>query len=533
MGPITRDHAFASLDQLLRAGARRPAHDAPPPSGRECLLVFGVALLAYALASALRPVMLNADYLFLASVARNGTFLRPHLDAHTLGLYPAGYFRLLSLVFALAPNELLAGKLVSVLGAAASTTLTYLLAHRLFADRLLARLSAIFLLLHPSVWFWAAEPAMDWPWLACTLAALLFLLWQPARAAHWLLSGALAGLAWQFRYTTQFLWPVVIVVAFWRYRLKHPAAWLALGLWIGAFILLASPQLSLSQSLLGGPFKNAQGMNVLFYARYFGPDVSAATWLRHWPEIPPGLSTLEAIRTAPGEVAANFARNLARFAREPWVLPLPLSLLLMLGALRLARRHAAATLCLLLPAACYLAGIALVLAASRFLLPLIFLLAPVAMAALLPSRGSTPRRWHYLVPTALSLGLLLLWTPDSTPAQRARERAIPQVAQSLAAHAIASPLQVVSTDPGVYMLSGGRLEAYRSPLALDGVLPSSPEQAAAWLRERGVHYIFVESLAAPDLAPGLAPLARGPATEGLTLLQRFPPPFEAALYQVK
>ena len=502
---------WTAFDAPFSAARRTPCLASEPY--RAAWLWFGVALLAYGIELLHTFGLTQSDYLFFATTARDLSPLHPQLDPFTLGLYPAGYFQILAVLFRIIPSELFAGQLLSIVSAAACVALATTLAHRLFRDRTLASFVGLFLILHPSMRFWAVAPGMDLPWLALFLASLVPLLCGTPRLASVLISGVLGGLAYDVRYTSLVLPPLAVLLLLSHFRLRT-ATWGALGVWIGGFVLAASPQLHLATAVLGSPFANAQGMNVYFYSHYVTEATAATAWAEHWRDVPPNLSTMDAILLDPGAVAMHWLGNIWRFVVHPWVLPLPLSLLVVVGGVQLYRSNRAALLRLLLVVGLYLAGIAQVLAASRFLLPVVVLLSLPAVALF----GKWKRTGVAALAAMLAV-LVITWTPDSSPLQRERWRVMAELSETLAART--GPGEVISTDAGLYLEVDGQLHslvpllAYRPPFASVEHMFTQTDAAA------NVRFVVYESEVGAKLAPGLASLLTADEIDGYRRIARW------------
>ncbi|MBE7559627.1 hypothetical protein HS125_12005 [bacterium] len=214
------------LNRLLSAGLRRP-FPKTSPIPRESLLVFAAAPLVFFIASALRPVMLNADYLFFARDGAGRAFLSPVGRAHARPL-SAGYFRLLSLLFSIFPAKSSAGKALSIVCAAASTTLLYLLVMGLFGTECWRGFPRSFSFASLDVVLGGGTgPGLAVAGVDAGRAA--FLLREPARGGCWS-----APAPWRTGLAVSLYDPVPPARGrdreAWRYRVRHPAPWLALAL---------------------------------------------------------------------------------------------------------------------------------------------------------------------------------------------------------------------------------------------------------------------------------------------------------------
>jgi hypothetical protein len=119
-------------------------------------------------------------------------------------------------------------------------------------------------------------------------------------------AGALLGAAYLIRYTSLTLLPVLVIIIVWRDWRNRRAAFVALGLLLGGFTLVALPQLVAGTVGAGNPLYTEQARNVWFgvYGDF--------NWTDNWGDVPAGVSVLDALRANPAAFVRHWASEFGR-----------------------------------------------------------------------------------------------------------------------------------------------------------------------------------------------------------------------------
>lgn len=198
----------------------------------------------------------NAENLHLSSSA-----------AWVNGFYPFGYPLLLKGMFLITGDYVLAGRILSLVFASIGLLVVFRMASS-FAGEMVALLAVVICATNPVYLDHATMSGTDMP------AAVLLMVgahqlcrWGKAgRMSRLLAAGGAIGCAYLVRYTALVVMPAMML---WLLlRESPPVSWKRRAsqvlLLLGAFLLVASPQLVLSAVHKGNPFYNSQAQNVYF-----------------------------------------------------------------------------------------------------------------------------------------------------------------------------------------------------------------------------------------------------------------------------
>lgn len=274
------------------------------------LLLLAAFTIVIILAAGQQRAVTMVDYWYHMQWARALSIANVETWVHPF--YAVGYFALLRLGLALGIDMVAYGQAVSWVGAVLSLSAVYAIVYAATRKTAYALAAAALLAIHPFFRFQTLQEGTDMLAAGLQLAALAILFIAPTddrRASRIaaLAAGAVLGGAYLIRYTTLALLPVAAVYLLLRDWRSWRRLALSGGLLLGAFVLVALPQLAASTVVRGTPIYNEQARNV-----WFGIH-GDFNWTDNWSQIPPGVTLGQVIRDDPAAFGGHWANEAGRF----------------------------------------------------------------------------------------------------------------------------------------------------------------------------------------------------------------------------
>ncbi len=273
-------------------------------------LAFLALYTAWHLAAARsQPIVTMVDYWTHLQWARELSLQRPETWVHPF--YPLGYFALLRIGLATGLDVVFYGQILSWLGAIAGLTSVYMILHRATGRAIVGLAGMALLTLHPFFRFQALQEGTDMLASGLQLLAVAAAFGGSIRGKLWppAVAGALLGGAYLIRYTSLTLLPVLVIYFLWRDWGLRRGRWRSAAVVVGAFSLIALPQLAAGAFVAGNPLYNEQARNVWFglYGDF--------NWTDNWGDIPQGVSLGKIVRDDPSAFLGHWAREFGRVLR--------------------------------------------------------------------------------------------------------------------------------------------------------------------------------------------------------------------------
>lgn len=260
-------------------------------------------------ASAQRAVTM-VDYWYHQQWARALSFTQLETWVHPF--YGAGYFALLRIGLSSGLDMVSYGQLISWMGAILGLISVYLIVYHVTRQVPYALVASGLLVLHPFFRFQTLQEGTDMLAAGLQLMALTILFVDSAKSVRAtknasIAAGAVLGGAFLIRYTTLVFLPIAAIylgVRDWKAKRRLVVS---LGLLLGAFIIVALPQLLASAVVEGNPVYNEQAKNV-----WFGIHGNF-NWTENWGRIPADVSFAQIVREDPLGILSHWANEISRF----------------------------------------------------------------------------------------------------------------------------------------------------------------------------------------------------------------------------
>lgn len=260
-------------------------------------------------ASAQRAVTM-VDYWYHQQWARALSFTQLETWVHPF--YGAGYFALLRIGLSSGLDMVSYGQLISWMGAILGLISVYLIAYHVTRQVPYALVASGLLVLHPFFRFQTLQEGTDMLAAGLQLVALAILFIDSTKSPRItrntsIAAGAALGGAYLIRYTTLVFLPVSAVYLCLRDWKAGRRLAVSLGLLLGAFMIVAFPQLLASTVVKDNPVYNEQAKNVWFSIH------GDFNWTENWGTIPPDVSFVQVVRDDPSGFLSHWASEIGRF----------------------------------------------------------------------------------------------------------------------------------------------------------------------------------------------------------------------------